>query len=65
MTVSVLCRVTLKCYNALTARRDVLSSRLLRSSDGQRCRMGRHSDVPIDISSIDRYRLNWVGDDAP
>lgn len=37
---------------------------VLRSSDGQRCRMGRHTDVQVDISSIDRYRLNWVGDDS-
>jgi len=25
--------------------------------------MGKHTDVPADISSTDRYRLNWVGDD--
>lgn len=43
---------------------DVLSSLVLRSSDGQRCRMGKHTDVPVDISSIDRYRLNCVGDDS-
>jgi hypothetical protein len=64
MRVSVLCRATLKCYNVSTARREVLSFPVLRSSDGQRCRMGKHTDVPVDISSIDRYRLNWVGDDS-
>jgi hypothetical protein len=64
MRVSVPCRATLKCYNVSTARRDVLSSPVLRSNDGQQCRKGKHIDVPVDISSIDRYRLNWVGDDS-
>ena len=26
--------------------------------------MGKRNDVPADISSIDRYRPNWVGDDS-
>jgi len=64
MRVSVLCRAMLKCNSALTSRRDVLSSLVLRSSDGQRCRMGEHTDVPVDISSTDRYRLKRVGDDS-
>jgi len=63
MRVSVLCRVTLKCYGVSTARRHVLGSPVLRSSDGQRCRMVKHTDVPVDISSIDRC-LKWVGDNT-
>jgi hypothetical protein len=59
MRVSVLCRATLKCYKVSTARRDVLSSPVLRSCDGQQCRVVKHTDVPVDINSIDRC-LKWV-----